>query len=124
MFSIFLQCFYKEKLITLFGEIIISITLLQFSPVHCYGRNLYYVLSKNICELFLQSLNFRMYYRCSGFLTPYKNFLSSRKILIYAEILELRAKFQTAMVSCSRFIWITISSDHRRVKPANLLHTR
>ena len=31
------------------------------------------------------------------------------------EILQLRAKFQTAMVSCSRFIRITNSSDHRRV---------
>ena len=31
------------------------------------------------------------------------------------EILQLRAKFQTAMVSCSRFIWIRNSSDHRRV---------
>ena len=31
------------------------------------------------------------------------------------EILQLLAKFQTAMVSCSRFIWIKYSSDHRRV---------
>ena len=31
------------------------------------------------------------------------------------EILQLRAKFQTATVSCSRFIWITNSSDYRRL---------
>ena len=31
------------------------------------------------------------------------------------EVLQLRVKFQTAMVSCSRFIWITNSIDHRRV---------
>ena len=31
---------------------------------------------------------------------------------------------QTAMVSCLRFIWITNSSDHRRVWTANLLHTK
>ena len=31
------------------------------------------------------------------------------------EILQLRAKFQTAMLSCSRFIWITNSSNHSRV---------
>ena len=37
------------------------------------------------------------------------------KIENRVEILQLRAKFQTAMVSCSRFIWITNSSDHRRV---------
>ena len=37
---------------------------------------------------------------------------------------QLRAKFQTAMVSCPRFIWITNSSDHRRVWTANLLHTK
>ena len=32
----------------------------------------------------------------------------------YVEILQLRAKFQTAIVLCLRFIWITNSSDHRR----------
>ena len=42
----------------------------------------------------------------------------------WVEILQLGAKFQTAMVSCSRFIWITNSSDHRRVCTANLLHTK
>ena len=31
------------------------------------------------------------------------------------EILQLRAKFQTAMVSCSKCIWITNFSDHRKV---------
>ena len=31
------------------------------------------------------------------------------------EILQLRAKFQIAMVSFLRFIWITNSSNHRRV---------
>ena len=31
------------------------------------------------------------------------------------EILQLWAKFQTAMVLCSRFIWITNSGDHRKV---------
>ena len=34
---------------------------------------------------------------------------------IFLEILQLRAKFQTEMVPCSRFISITNSSDHRRV---------
>ena len=32
--------------------------------------------------------------------------------MIFIEILQLRAKFQTAMVSWSRFIWITNFSDH------------
>ena len=40
------------------------------------------------------------------------------------EILQLRDKFQTAMVSYSRFIWITNSSDHRRVWAANFLHKK
>ena len=31
---------------------------------------------------------------------------------IDVEILQLRAKFQTTMVLCMRFIWITNSSDH------------
>ena len=31
------------------------------------------------------------------------------------EILQLRAKFQTEMVSCLRFICITNSNDHRYV---------
>ena len=44
--------------------------------------------------------------------------------LIYVEILELQAKFQTVMALCLRFIWITNSSDHRRVLTANLLHTK
>ena len=35
-------------------------------------------------------------------------------LFVYVEILQLRAKFQTAMV-CLRFIWITNFSDHRRV---------
>ena len=45
-------------------------------------------------------------------------------IITYVEKLQLRAKFQTAMVSSSRFIWITNSSDHRRVWTTNLLHTK
>ena len=40
------------------------------------------------------------------------------------EILQLRVKFQTVMVSYSRFIWITNSSYHRRVSFANLLHIK
>ena len=36
------------------------------------------------------------------------------------EILQLRAKLQTVMVSCSRFIWITNSSDHRRPRSSGL----
>ena len=38
------------------------------------------------------------------------------------EILQLRAKFQIAMVPCSRIIWITTSSDHRRIWTVNFLH--
>ena len=37
-------------------------------------------------------------------------------------ILQLRFKFKTAMVSCSRFWWITNSSDHRRIWTGNFLH--
>ena len=33
----------------------------------------------------------------------------------FAEIKQLRAKLQTVMLPCSRFIWITNPSDHRRV---------
>ena len=32
--------------------------------------------------------------------------------------------FSSGMVPCSRFIWITYSSDHRRVWTANLLHIK
>ena len=31
-------------------------------------------------------------------------------ITTFVEILQLRAKFQTAMVSCSKFIWITVTT--------------
>ena len=31
------------------------------------------------------------------------------------EILQLRGKFETAIVSCSRFIWMTNAVDHGRV---------
>ena len=41
--------------------------------------------------------------------------LQTLKIKIKVEILQLRVKFQTAVVSCSRFTWITNSSDRRRV---------
>ena len=37
---------------------------------------------------------------------------------------ELLFSFKIAIVPCSRFVWITNSSDHRRVWTANLLHTR
>ena len=40
------------------------------------------------------------------------------------EILQLRTKFQFAMVPCSRFILITNSNDHMRVWTANLLNTK
>ena len=42
----------------------------------------------------------------------------------FVEILQLWAKFQTSMVSWSRFIWITNFSDDRRVWTANLLHAK
>ena len=44
--------------------------------------------------------------------TTTKDFFVSPESL---EMLQLQAKFQTAMVVCSRFIWITNSSDRRRV---------
>ena len=34
------------------------------------------------------------------------------------------ANFQTAMVSCSRWIWIINSSDHSRIWTSSLLHTK
>ena len=40
------------------------------------------------------------------------------------EMLQLHAKFQTAMVSGSRFIWIISSSYHKRIWTVNLLHTK
>ena len=46
------------------------------------------------------------------------------KLSAKVEILQLRAKFQTAVVPCSRFVWIANSSDHRRIWTANLLHTK
>ena len=42
----------------------------------------------------------------------------------YFEILQLWAKFHTAIVSCSRCIWITNSSDYSRVWTANLLNAK
>ena len=35
-----------------------------------------------------------------------------------------KKKYLTAMVSCSRFFWITNSSDYRRVWTANVLHSK
>ena len=35
-----------------------------------------------------------------------------------------KINLKAAMVSGSRFIWITNSSDHRRVSTGNLLHTK
>ena len=35
-----------------------------------------------------------------------------------------KINLKTAMVSGSRFFWITNSSDHRRVSTGNLLHTK
>ena len=52
------------------------------------------------------------------------NTVSLNVNLMYVEILQLLAKFQTVMVLCSRFIWITNSSNHRRVWTANLLHIK
>ena len=45
-------------------------------------------------------------------------------ICMYFKIFQLWAKFQTAMVSRSRLIWITNSRDRRRVWTVNLLHTK
>ena len=55
------------------------------------------------------------------------NFFPKRlvvKPIWIAEILQLRARFQTAMVSCSRFVRIRNSGNHRRVWTANLLHKK
>ena len=46
------------------------------------------------------------------------------KCLTSFEILQLQVKFQTVIVSCSRFIWVTNSNDHRRFSTANLSHTK
>ena len=54
-------------------------------------------------------------------LTASEKFLISFHLF---EILQLRVKFQTAMVSRSRFIWITNASDRRRVWTKNLLHMK
>ena len=49
--------------------------------------------------------------------------LSVIKYFLDTEILQLQAKFQTGVVSCSRFIWIKVQcSDHGRAGTANLLH--
>ena len=37
-------------------------------------------------------------------------------------ILQLQAKFETTMVPCLIFLWITNSSDHKRVWTTNLWH--
>ena len=52
--------------------------------------------------------------RLEGFRVPAFATLRQQQ-LIHVGILQLQAKFQTAMVSCSRFAWITNPSDHRRV---------
>ena len=53
--------------------------------------------------------------RLSGFGVP--KFATLRKEqLIYVEILQLQAMFQTAIVLCSRFTWITNFSDHMRTE--------
>ena len=46
------------------------------------------------------------------------------EVKLFFKIIQLWGKFRTAMVPCSRFIWITNSSNHRRVWTANLLHTK
>ena len=45
-------------------------------------------------------------------------------ICMYFKILQLWGKSETAMVSHSRLIWITNSTDHRRVWTMNLLHKK
>ena len=52
-----------------------------------------------------------------------KPFNGNNTSIIFVEILHFRPKFQTAMVSCTRFIWITNTSDHKRIWTPNLLHT-
>ena len=42
-------------------------------------------------------------------------YLISLLYISYVKILQLRSKFQTAKVPCSRFIWTTNSINHRRV---------
>ena len=44
-----------------------------------------------------------------------RNLVLGKEGQLNVDILQLRAKFQTAMVSCSRSIWITDFSDHRTV---------
>ena len=40
------------------------------------------------------------------------------------EVFQLRTNFQTVMVSCSRFIWITNSMTHRRIWTANYIYMK
>ena len=72
-------------------------------------------------------------YSCSiwdkfGWPTHSDNFSKGILLLIWKdciiEILQFRAKFQTLMVSCSIFIWITNSSGYRRIWMANLLYKK
>ena len=51
-------------------------------------------------------------------------FMKKKKKNELIEVFQLRTNFQTVMVSCSRFIWITNSMTHRRIWTANYIYMK
>ena len=77
--------------------------------------------TKKLSLYFLNNQFTRKFRKSKFNLTQVPNLLRCKKKMTI-EMLQLRAKFQAATVSCSRFVWITNSSDHSDT--ANLLLTK
>ena len=103
----------------------------------CPSRSLFLKIIRNVLQAILDLLRMTCtawkvskygvfsgpYFPVFGLNTEIYSVWGSKKDKMI-EILQLRDKFQTVMVQCSRFIWITNSSNHRRVWTENLLHTK
>ena len=65
---------------------------------------------------------FNLFLICSTQVLAEKNNTNDLSFYVKNELIEifrLRTKFHAAMVSCSRYIWITNSIKHRRIWTAN-----
>ena len=67
------------------------------------------IFQNSSCEMLREISMIYYYIKNSTF------YLISLLYISYVKILQLRGKFQTAKMPCSRFIWTTNSINHRRV---------
>ena len=89
--------------------------------LHCTCLEFYLAFPLFVSSLF-SSIMFFIHREVKNRCALRQRFLAT---LVGFLILETQKNiFESAMVSCSRFMRIRNSSDHRRVRTANLLHTR